>query len=32
MHLGVWHRVIIPIVWWYRNHGVVVIPTAFDGQ
>ena len=28
-----WHRVIIPIVWWYRNHGVVVMnTTAFDGQ
>jgi lysophospholipid acyltransferase (LPLAT)-like uncharacterized protein len=28
-----WHRVIIPIVWWYRNHGVVIMnTTAFDGQ
>ena len=28
-----WHRVIIPIVWWQRNHGVVVMnTTAFDGQ
>jgi lysophospholipid acyltransferase (LPLAT)-like uncharacterized protein len=28
-----WHRVIIPIVWWYRHHGVVVMnTTAFDGQ
>ena len=28
-----WHRVIIPIVWWHRNHGVVVMnTTAFDGQ
>jgi len=28
-----WHRVIIPIVWWYRNHDVVVMnTTAFDGQ
>jgi len=28
-----WHRVIIPIVWWYRNHSVVVMnTTAFDGQ
>src|SRR6266852_3390058 len=28
-----WHRVIIPIVWWHRNHGTVVMnTTAFDGQ
>src|SRR5438477_6865618 len=28
-----WHRVILPIVWWYRNQGVVVMnTTAFDGQ
>jgi lysophospholipid acyltransferase (LPLAT)-like uncharacterized protein len=28
-----WHRIIIPIVWWYRNKGVVVMnTTAFDGQ
>ncbi|MGA2813141.1 MAG: hypothetical protein ABSG16_17195, partial [Candidatus Acidiferrum sp.] len=28
-----WHRVIIPVVWWRRNHGVVVMnTTAFDGQ
>ena len=28
-----WHRVILPIVWWYREHGVVVMnTTAFDGQ
>jgi lysophospholipid acyltransferase (LPLAT)-like uncharacterized protein len=28
-----WHRVIIPIVWWYRDHGVVIMnTTAFDGQ
>jgi lysophospholipid acyltransferase (LPLAT)-like uncharacterized protein len=28
-----WHRIIIPIVWWHRNHGVVVMnTTAFDGQ
>jgi lysophospholipid acyltransferase (LPLAT)-like uncharacterized protein len=28
-----WHRVIIPIVWWRRNHGVVILnTTAFDGQ
>ena len=28
-----WHRVIIPIVWWRRNHGVVIMnTTAFDGQ
>jgi len=28
-----WHRVIIPIVWWHRNHGTVVMNTmAFDGQ
>jgi lysophospholipid acyltransferase (LPLAT)-like uncharacterized protein len=28
-----WHRIIFPIVWWYRNHGVVVMnTTAFDGQ
>ncbi len=27
-----WHRVILPIVWWHRNHGVVVMnTTAFDG-
>src|SRR5216683_1632783 len=26
-------RILIPIVWWYRNHGVVVMnTTAFDGQ
>src|SRR5256884_9533865 len=31
--LASWHRVIIPVVWWYRNHGVVVMnTTAFDGQ
>src|SRR5215813_1643214 len=23
-----WHRVIIPIVWWYRDHGVVVMNTT----
>src|SRR4029077_15748992 len=22
-----WHRIIIPIVWWYRNKGVVVMNT-----
>src|SRR5580765_2655749 len=28
-----WHRVIIPIVWWHRNHRTVVMnTTAFDGQ
>jgi lysophospholipid acyltransferase (LPLAT)-like uncharacterized protein len=28
-----WHRVIIPVVWWARNRGVVVLnTTAFDGQ
>ncbi len=28
-----WHRVILPIVWWHRNRGVVVMnTTAFDGQ
>ena len=28
-----WHRVIIPVVWWRRNCGVVVMnTTAFDGQ
>ena len=28
-----WHRVIIPIVWWRRNQGSVVMnTTAFDGQ
>jgi lysophospholipid acyltransferase (LPLAT)-like uncharacterized protein len=28
-----WHRIIIPIVWWHRNRGVVVMnTTAFDGQ
>src|SRR3984893_14898304 len=28
-----WHRIIVPIVWWHRNHGVVVMnTTAFDGQ
>jgi hypothetical protein len=28
-----WHRIIISIVWWHRNHGVVVMnTTAFDGQ
>src|SRR5207244_4183364 len=28
-----WHRIIIPIVWWRRNHGTVVMnTTAFDGQ
>src|ERR1700751_1543366 len=28
-----WHRVIIPIAWWARNRGIVVMnTTAFDGQ
>ena len=28
-----WHRVIIPMAWWGRNRGVVVMnTTAFDGQ
>lgn len=28
-----WHRVIIPVVWWARNRGIVVLnTTAFDGQ
>src|SRR5438045_1216691 len=28
-----WHRIILPIVWWHRNQGVVVMnTTAFDGQ
>ena len=28
-----WHRVILPIVWWHRHKGVVVMnTTAFDGQ
>ncbi|TLY75082.1 MAG: DUF374 domain-containing protein [Gammaproteobacteria bacterium] len=28
-----WHRIILPIVWWHRDHGVVVMnTTAFDGQ
>lgn len=28
-----WHRVIIPVVWWARNRGYVVMnTTAFDGQ
>src|SRR5215831_20128619 len=28
-----WHRVIIPIVWWARDRGIVVMnTTAFDGQ
>src|SRR5438270_501322 len=27
------HRIILPIVWWHRHHGVVVMnTTAFDGQ
>jgi lysophospholipid acyltransferase (LPLAT)-like uncharacterized protein len=28
-----WHRVIVPIAWWARNRGIVVMnTTAFDGQ
>jgi hypothetical protein len=28
-----WHRIILPIVWWHRHHGVVVLnTTAFDGR
>jgi lysophospholipid acyltransferase (LPLAT)-like uncharacterized protein len=28
-----WHRVIIPVVWWGRNRGIVILnTTAFDGQ
>jgi hypothetical protein len=28
-----WHRIIIPIVWYARNRGIVVMnTTAFDGQ
>src|SRR5260370_27735818 len=28
-----WHRIIIPIVWWYRNHAVVVMNTnSFAGH
>ena len=28
-----WHRVIIPVAWWARHRGVVVMnTTAFDGQ
>lgn len=28
-----WHRVIIPIAWWARNRGIVIMnTTAFDGQ
>src|SRR5438067_7055217 len=28
-----WHRIILPIVWWHRHHGVVVMnTTAFDGR
>ncbi|HEY8715010.1 MAG TPA: lysophospholipid acyltransferase family protein [Candidatus Acidoferrum sp.] len=28
-----WHRVIIPVVWWARHRGIVVLnTTAFDGQ
>src|ERR1700676_1828398 len=28
-----WHRIIIPVAWWARNRGIVVLnTTAFDGQ
>jgi lysophospholipid acyltransferase (LPLAT)-like uncharacterized protein len=28
-----WHRVIIPVAWWARHRGIVVLnTTAFDGQ
>lgn len=28
-----WHRVIVPIAWWARDRGIVVMnTTAFDGQ
>jgi lysophospholipid acyltransferase (LPLAT)-like uncharacterized protein len=28
-----WHRVMIPIAWWARDRGIVVLnTTAFDGQ
>ena len=28
-----WHRVILPIAWWARHRGIVVMnTTAFDGQ
>ena len=28
-----WHRVILPVAWWGRNRGAVVMnTTAFDGQ
>lgn len=28
-----WHRVMVPIAWWARNRGIVVMnTTAFDGQ
>ena len=28
-----WHRVIVPITWWARNRGIVVMNTThFDGQ
>jgi lysophospholipid acyltransferase (LPLAT)-like uncharacterized protein len=31
--LAFWHRCIIPMVWWARNRGIVVLnTTAFDGQ
>jgi lysophospholipid acyltransferase (LPLAT)-like uncharacterized protein len=31
--LAFWHRCIIPVVWWARNRGIVVLnTTAFDGQ
>jgi lysophospholipid acyltransferase (LPLAT)-like uncharacterized protein len=28
-----WHRVILPVTWFARNHGIVIMnTTAFDGQ
>lgn len=28
-----WHRIIIPITWWARHRGIVIMnTTAFDGQ
>jgi lysophospholipid acyltransferase (LPLAT)-like uncharacterized protein len=31
--LAFWHRCIIPVVWWGRNRGIVILnTTAFDGQ
>jgi lysophospholipid acyltransferase (LPLAT)-like uncharacterized protein len=28
-----WHRIMVPIIWWARHRGIVVMnTTAFDGQ